>query len=134
VTGEPQQRPRRKRHKPDSGDKFQQMKDAEAWFAVLPRRVVQVFVVMWNIEPGTCDSFFASHTLLARRAGIDRAAAVRATQRLCALGLVRLVSRGHSGGRANVYRIPAPLPVVSARTLRAARNAVPGEGAEAVAG
>lgn len=124
MTDEPQQRPRRKRHKPDSGDRFQQMKDAEAWFAILPRRVVQVFVVLWNIEPGDCRPFYASHGTLAKRARIDRAAAVRAVKRLCACGLVILVKRGHSGGLANVYRIPTPLPVVSARTPPTAGNPV----------
>ena len=101
---------RRKRHNPDSGDKFQQLRAFEAWRNTVSKAEAFAFIVLWNVQPGDCSPFWISHSTIGRRIGSARETAVNLTKGLCERGLVVKVARGHTGGKANTYRIPVPLP------------------------
>jgi hypothetical protein len=108
VTAPRKKRPRARKR--DSSDKFQQLKSLEAWRRVLSKGEAFVFLVLWNVQPGDCSSFWISQSRIGERIGLSREGASRLTESLCRRGLIVKIERGHAGGKANTYRIPVPLP------------------------
>lgn len=110
MTAKPNPKRRQRRHTPDSGDKFQQHRDIEAWFPHLTPRALKVWLVLWNIQPTAGVEFFVSHSKVGKRVSIDRANAIRMIGELKQRGVLEQLSTGNSRGYANTYRIPVPLP------------------------